>query len=189
VPVQEETADVVTDEEPDVIPEIAATDDEGADAEPLESSPYASDSTEDDSPAEVPANTSLENELAGMPARLEFDIRESRSLVSEGEQVVMRIAVRNVGGEAAEGVHATLFFADGMEPVRAIGHTAEVFPGEVRFEQVPEIAPGRSVDLLVTAIGTRPGQVVYRGEVRCRQLPGRIAHEGAVTVRPRKQLK
>ena len=44
-------------------------------------------------------------------------------------------------------------------------------------------------DLVVTAIGTRPGHVVYRGEVQCSQFPGRIAHEGAVTVRARKPLK
>ncbi|MFM8434697.1 MAG: hypothetical protein ACKOBP_05035 [Planctomycetia bacterium] len=120
------------------------------------------------------------------PARLEFDVRESRSLVGEGEQIVMRIAVRNVGGATAERVTTTLFFADGIEPVQAIGHAAEVFPGEVRFATVPELSPGSSVDLLVTAIGTRPGSVAYRGELACGQLAGPIAREGAVTVQPRR---
>jgi hypothetical protein len=124
--------------------------------------------------------------LAGVPARLEFNVRESRSLVKEGEQIVMRLAVRNVGGEPAAQVNATLFFAEGMEPVQAIGHSAEVYPGEVRFGTVEEIQPGDSVDLLVTAIGTRPGSVIYRGEVECSQLGGRIAREGSVTIRPRK---
>ncbi|MFN6192156.1 MAG: hypothetical protein ACK54F_08890 [Planctomycetia bacterium] len=127
-----------------------------------------------------------EQPLAGVPARLEFNVRESRSLVKEGEQIVMRLAVRNVGGEPAAQVNATLFFAEGMEPVQAIGHSAEVYPGEVRFGTVQEIQPGDSVDLLVTAIGTRPGSVTYRGELECSQLGGRIAREGAVTVRPRK---
>jgi len=127
-----------------------------------------------------------EQPLAGVPARLEFNVRESRSLVKEGEQIVMRLAVRNVGGEPAAQVNATLFFAEGMEPVQAIGHSAEVYPGEVRFGTVEEIQPGDSVDLLVTAIGTRPGSVTYRGELECSQLGGRIAREGAVTVRPRK---
>ncbi len=124
--------------------------------------------------------------LAGVPARLEFNVRESRSLVKEGEQIVMRLAVRNVGGEPAAQVNATLFFAEGMEPVQAIGHSAEVYPGEVRFGTVEQIQPGDSVDLLVTAIGTRPGSVIYRGEVECSQLGGRIAREGSVTIRPRK---
>lgn len=127
-----------------------------------------------------------EQPLAGVPARLEFNVRESRSLVKEGEQIVVRIAVRNVGGEPAAEVNATLFFAEGMEPVQAIGHSAEVYPGEVRFGTLKEISPGDSVDLLVTAIGTRPGSVTYRGELECSQLGGRIAREGAVTVRPRK---
>lgn len=128
------------------------------------------------------------NPLAGVPARLEFDVRESRSRLNEGEQVVVRIAVRNVGGEPANEVNATLFFAEGMEPVQAIGHAAEVYPGEVRFGTVRSIPPGDSVDLLVTAIGTRAGSVTYRGELQCSQLGGRIAREGAVTVRPRKAL-
>jgi len=127
-----------------------------------------------------------EQPLTGVPARLEFNVRESRSLLKEGEQIVVRIAVRNVGGEPAAEVNATLFFAEGMEPVQAIGHSAEVYPGEVRFGTLKEISPGDSVDLLVTAIGTRPGSVTYRGELECSQLGGRIAREGAVTVRPRK---
>jgi hypothetical protein len=127
-----------------------------------------------------------EQPLAGVPARLEFNVRESRSLVKEGEQIVMRLAVRNVGGEPAAQVNTTLFFAEGMEPVQAIGHAAEVYPGEVRFETVNELQPGDSVDLLVTAIGTRPGSVTYRGEVECSQLGRCIAREGSVTVRPRK---
>jgi hypothetical protein len=134
-----------------------------------------------DAPATEPSPESL-----ATPARLEFDVRESRSLVRQGEQIVMRIAVRNVGGTTAERVTATLFFADGIEPVQAIGHTAEVFPGEVRFATVPELSPGSSVDLLVTAVGTRPGSVPYRGELACDQLAGLIAREGAVTVHPRR---
>jgi hypothetical protein len=127
-----------------------------------------------------------EQPLTGVSPRLEFNVRESRSLVKEGEQIVVRIAVRNVGGEPAAEVNATLFFAEGMEPVQAIGHSAEVYPGEVRFGTLKEIPPGDSVDLLVTAIGTRPGSVTYRGELECSQLGGRIARERAVTVSPRK---
>lgn len=123
---------------------------------------------------------------AAEPVRLEFDVRESRALVGEGEQLVMRIAVRNVGGEAAEQVRATLFFAEGIEPVQALGQTAEIYPGEVRFAAIPRIEPGASADLLVTAVGTRPGTVAYRGELECRHVAGRTAHEGAVTVQARK---
>lgn len=136
--------------------------------------------------AGVTTDPAVEDAVGAVPARLEFDVRESRSLVGEGEQIVMRIAVRNVGGETAERVTATLFFAEGIEPVQAIGQSAEVYPGEVRFEAVPQLSPGSSVDLLVTAVGTRPGSVTYRGELECRQLAGRIAREGAVTVRAKR---
>lgn len=137
----------------------------------------------------TPDPIGVDDAAAAAPARLEFDVRESRSLVGEGEQIVMRIAVRNVGGETAERVTATLFFAEGIEPVQAIGQSAEVYPGEVRFEAVPTLSPGSSVDLLVTAVGTRPGSVTYRGELECRQLAGRIAREGAVTVRAKRSAQ
>jgi len=162
----------------------------GTDATPPEA--HAASSSQSADPGAPQPNTAEASatgpspESLATPARLEFDVRESRSLVGEGEQIVMRIAVRNVGGTAAERVTATLFFADGIEPVQAIGHTAEVFPGEVRFATVPELSPGSSVDLLVTAVGTRPGSVPYRGELACDQLAGLIAREGAVTVQPRR---
>ncbi len=122
---------------------------------------------------------------AEVPAWLEFDVRESRSIVKEGERVVMRIAVRNVGGAPAEGLTTRLFFAEGVEPIHATGQAAVVSPGEVQFQTLDSLAPGNSVHLLVTAIGTQPGNVVYRGELQCRQLSGSLAREGSVTVSPR----
>ena len=122
---------------------------------------------------------------AEVPAWLEFDVRESRSIVKEGERVVMRIAVRNVGGAPAEGLTTRLFFAEGVEPLHAMGQAAVVSPGEVQFQTLDSLAPGNSVHLLVTAIGTHPGNVVYRGELQCRQLSGSLAREGSVTVSPR----
>ena len=122
---------------------------------------------------------------AEVPAWLEFDVRESRSIVKEGERVVMRIAVRNVGGAPAEGLTTRLFFAEGVEPIHAMGQAAVVSPGEVQFQTLDSLAPGNSVHLLVTAIGTQPGNVVYRGELQCRQLSGSLAREGSVTVSPR----
>ncbi|NCA11214.1 hypothetical protein EBR56_05310 [bacterium] len=141
------------------------------------------------SAASVAAHTTVappDSDALVAPARLEFDVRESRSIIGEGEQLTMRIAVRNVGGAAAERVTATLFFADGVEPVQAVGHTAEIHAGEVRFASMPELHPGSSVDLIVTAVGTRPGSVAYRGELACDQFADPIAREGALTVQPRR---
>jgi nucleoid-associated protein YgaU len=129
----------------------------------------------------------MESSPTVVPARLEFNVNESRSVIREGEQIVLRIAVRNVGGEPAEGVAATLFFADGVEPMQAIGQSAEVYPGEVRFDSIDTLPPGDSFDLMVTAIGTRAGSVAYRGELECQQVPGGLTCEGAVTIRPRRQ--
>ena len=198
--VEAEVAEAVTETETNTAPTTPPDDSAvtAAEPEPIPAETQAADSLLErvktalaakrqhaDAQEEAAAATP-EQRLAGVPARLEFNVRESRSLVKEGEQIVMRLAVRNVGGEPAAQVNATLFFAEGMEPVQAIGHSAEVYPGEVRFGTVEEIQPGDSVDLLVTAIGTRAGSVIYRGELECSQLGGRIAREGSVTIRPRK---
>ncbi len=141
-------------------------------------------------PREAEASLSIvkmESSPTVVPARLEFNVNESRSVIREGEQIVLRIAVRNVGGEPAQSVAATLFFADGVEPMQAIGQPAEVSPGEVRVASIDTLPPGDSFNLLVTAIGTRAGSVAYRGELECQQVPGGLACEGAVTIRPRRQ--
>ncbi|NDC52960.1 MAG: hypothetical protein EBZ74_01405 [Planctomycetia bacterium] len=157
-----------------------------ASATPREPAPAAAPPPAADQPAgTVHAAAPVVAAAAVAPARLEFDIRESRPLVGEGEQILVQIAVRNVGDEPAERVTATLFFGEGMEPIEAIGHAAEVCPGEVRFATIPALAPGTTVDLLVTAVGTRPGSVAFRGELECTQLAGRLAREGAVTVHTR----
>lgn len=161
--------------------ETTAADPSGSKTDPAAAEPAGEDvarAPARPAPAALPA-------ASGTPARLEFDICESRTIVGEGEQLVMRIDVRNVGGLPAEGVTATLFFAEGVEPVQSIGHSAQVYPGEVRFAAVDTLAPGNALHLLVTAVGTKPGSVTYRGELECRQLAGRLAREGAVTVSPR----
>lgn len=125
--------------------------------------------------------------LAGVPApaRLEFDVRESRTYISEGERVIVNIAVRNIGPTPARQVETALFFADGVEPVKTTGHGAAIAAGAVRLEPIASLAPGDSVILAVTAVGVRPGSVIYRGELACAELPGVLAREGALRVEPR----
>lgn len=120
-----------------------------------------------------------------VPARLEFDVRESRIFLTEGERVIVNIAVRNIGPTPARRVETALFFADGIEPVKTSGHGAAIAAGEVRLEPIESLAPGDSVILAVTAVGVRPGSVTYRGEVACAELPGVMAREGAFKVEPR----
>lgn len=119
------------------------------------------------------------------PARLEFDVRESRLLVTEGERLIFNVAVRNVGPTTARRVETALFFADGVEPVKATGHAAAIASGAVRLEPIESLAPGDAVIFAVTAVGIRSGSVVYRGELACDELPGVIAREGAVRIEPK----
>jgi hypothetical protein len=117
--------------------------------------------------------------------RLEFDIRESRLFLAEGERVVLNISVRNVGSTPVRRVEAALYFADGVEPVEATGHAAAIAVGGVRLEPIAALDPGDFVEVDVTAVGIRPGSVVYRSELACEELPGVLAREGALRVEPR----
>lgn len=121
------------------------------------------------------------------PARLELDVRESRLLLTEGERLIFNVAVRNVGPTTARRVETALFFADGVEPVKATGHAAAIAAGAVRLEPIETLAPGDAVIFAVTAVGIRCGNVVYRGELACDDLPGVIAREGAVRIEPRSE--
>lgn len=127
--------------------------------------------------------------LTAGPARLEFDVRESRLLLTEGERLIFNIAVRNVGPTTARRVETALFFADGVEPVKTTGHAAAIASGAVRIEPIESLAPGDTVVLAVTAVGIRAGSVVYRGELACDELPGVIAREGAVRIEPRSETR
>ena len=114
--------------------------------------------------------------------RLTLTVVESHVEAEAGRPIEWQLRLCNTGGTAARNVEATLFFAEGIEPVAAAGATAALAAGEVRFDPVPSLPAGGVVELSVTAVGTEAGPVVYRAEVESRDLPGPVAREGVIRV-------
>ncbi len=124
--------------------------------------------------------------VARKPAvpRLLIDCEESTVDARQGESVRWRITIRNAGATAHH-VVATLYFAEGIEPLAAAGHGHSLATGEAKFSPVASLGEDDSIQLEVTGRAARPGAVAYRIEVGCRDLPGHVAREAVILVRPK----
>ena len=150
-------------------------------ASPVAKGPAPSDVARTENPA---ATQTVDQEpRAGIP-RLVVDCEETPVEPAGGDTVTWRITVRNTGAPA-HGVTASVFFAEGIEPVHASGAAAVLSPGEVRFDPIEELPAGGSVELLVTGEARQAGAVAYRVEAGCREVPGHAARESVVVIRAR----
>ena len=71
----------------------------------------------------------------------------------------------NRGTKAAREIKAVMQFSEGIEPVAAAGHQAEVVPGQVLFATIEELGPGQQMTLRVTARSSQAGNHIYRAAV------------------------
>lgn len=117
----------------------------------------------------------------GIP-RLVVDCEETPVEPAGGDTVTWRITVRNTGAPA-HGVTASVFFAEGIEPVHASGAAAVLSPGEVRFDPIEELPTDGSLELFVTGEARQVGAVAYRVEAGCREVPGHTARESVMVIR------
>jgi len=139
----------------------------------------------DETEPELLAQDSLAEDSLTQGSLLALEVETPPQAVAEGEAIVLHISVRNLGSEPANAVTATMYFADGVEPVTATGHAADIYPGQVRFNTLQALPAGESIELMVTAVGTRPGSMAFRGEVDCQELTAALAADGSLTVLPR----
>lgn len=116
--------------------------------------------------------------------RLLLDCEESTIEARHGESIRWRITIRNAGA-AAHHVLATVYFAEGIEPTGAEGHRHALSAGEARFSPVETLGEDEAIQLEVIGRAVRPGAVAYRVEVGCRDLPGHVAREAMILVRPK----
>lgn len=132
------------------------------------------------------ADASAVKTVARKPAvpRLLIDCEESTVDARQGDWIRWRITIRNAGATAHH-VVATLYFAEGIEPLAAAGHGHSLATGEAKFSPVASLGEDDSVQLEVTGRAARPGAVAYRIEVGCRDLPGHFAREAVILVRPK----
>lgn len=94
-----------------------------------------------------------------------------------GAPVTYELTITNRGSLDAKNVHIVAQFSDGIEPESASGWNHQVVPGQVRFDTVPQIAAGQSVQLKVIAKASTAGVHRFRAEVRCEDNEARLVEE------------
>ena len=94
-----------------------------------------------------------------------------------GAPVTYELTITNRGSRDAKNVTILAQFSDGIEPQSAVGWNHQVVPGQVRFESIPQIAAGQSLQLKVIAKAAVAGIHRFRAEVRCEDNEARLVEE------------
>jgi len=99
-------------------------------------------------------------------AKLKLFVSEPTSPVPVGGEAIYEVRVTNQGSKAAEKVKVVVQFAQGIEPVEALGNAAAVANGQAIFEPLAEVAAGQEIVLKVKAKGEAAGSHAFRVEVK-----------------------
>lgn len=110
-------------------------------------------------------------------ADLKLEVSDPTGPVAVGEEAIYEIRVRNRGTTGANAIEAVGFFSEGLEPVRTQGGSGRLAPGQVVFQPIPTLAAGSEVVLKIAAKATKPGNHVFRAEIRCRALGTQLVGE------------
>lgn len=110
-------------------------------------------------------------------ADLALRVEDPPRPVPVGKDGLYQIIIENRGSKAATDVHVVGFFSEGIEPVAARGIPNKVVPGQVVFEPISKIGPGEKIVLEIQARAQKPGNHVFRAELRCPSSDIRLAAE------------
>lgn len=120
---------------------------------------------------------------AGMTTRVEaiadlvLQVKDPAGPVPVSEEATYEIRVHNRGTKKAPNVQVIAYFSRGVEPTRAEGGRHKIDPGQVVFNPVPSLAPGKEVTMKVHAQAGTAGNHIFRAEVHCRPLETRLVTE------------
>lgn len=94
-----------------------------------------------------------------------------------GKPVVYELTLVNRGSKPATGVRVLAQFSNGIEPIRASGHANQVIPGQVVFDPIESVGPGKEITLRITAQASETGMHRFRAEVTCDDSDTQLLHE------------
>lgn len=111
-------------------------------------------------------------------ADLVLTVEDPKGPKPVGEEVTYTLRITNRGTEAAVGVNLVCQFSEGIEPVRTIGHKAELVPGQAIFETIERIEAGKEMVIELKAAASSEGNHTFRAELTCDQPETRRLFEG-----------
>jgi len=118
---------------------------------------------------------------------IDVSVKVPEGVVRRGERFELRFTVCNTGSEPAHAVTPMFHFGKGIEPVAVVGRALELTSeGSVLFEQLDELAPGKSVEFAIIAACVEVGTVPFQGVVWCGAGEGveRVPVVGEIRVVP-----
>ncbi len=110
-------------------------------------------------------------------ADLKLTVNDPKGPQPVGQEVVYEVHIHNRGTKAARRVKVIAQFSEGIEPVAATGASAEIVPGQVLYEAISAVEAGEHVTLKITARADRPGNHIFRTEVKCEEPESRLIAE------------
>lgn len=94
-----------------------------------------------------------------------------------GKPVTYELVIANRGTKPATGVRVLAQFSNGIEPTEASGQEHRIVPGQVLFEPIASIEPGKERTFKITAIAAEAGSHRFRAEVTCDDSGTQLIHE------------
>jgi hypothetical protein len=126
----------------------------------------------DDLTASATATTQIE-----ALADLKLEVRDPRGPVLVGADAKYELILRNRGTKAAENIDVVAFFSEGLEAVKVQGNEHQIGPGQVVIKTIPAILAGSEAVIHVTCRADRPGNLILRAEVNCRNPGTKLSTE------------
>jgi hypothetical protein len=111
-------------------------------------------------------------------ADLKLSVTEPTGPVPVGGEAVYEVRIANRGTKSAERVKIVVQFAQGLDPIEAIGGAATMANGQAIFEPLPEIEAGKEAVLKVKVKGTAAGNHAFRVEVKAGEPETKLVSEG-----------
>ena len=110
-------------------------------------------------------------------ADLKLHVNDPKGPISVGQDSVYEVKIVNRGTKAAEHIEVVGYFSEGIEPVEVRGWRGEVSTGQVVFEPIGTLAAGQELVIRITARANRPGDHIFRAQIKCNSPETRLAVE------------
>jgi uncharacterized repeat protein (TIGR01451 family) len=110
-------------------------------------------------------------------ADLALEVSDPSGPIPVGEEAVYEIRITNRGTKRASGIDAIAYFSRGVEPVAVEGGPYAVGPGQVVFDAIGDLAPGKEIILKIKARAQAEGNHMFRAEVCCKALGTKLVGE------------
>ena len=125
--------------------------------------------TAGDKTVQVSAEAELTNMVSATTMTAVTGVADLKLIVNDpqgpqmiGEEVVYEVQILNRGSKTAEQIKLVAQFSDHIEPVRVVGGTAEIVPGQALFRPLRQLEPGQQVTLKVFAKASSTGNHRFR---------------------------